>query len=561
MWFTRHDGVVAFVVYLAISLVWYRMVVAHMGTTCACGLRADPGDGSDFVWWFEWFVHALGNGLPLFHPTVIWTPAGINLAGTTASPLLAVIAAPFTLIWGPIVAYNVLMITAPAASAWAANRLCRHITGAPGPSLLAGVTFGFSSYEIAHLIGHPQMVVMVGPPLAVLCVIRLLDGTLSSRRFVIQLTVLLIAQIFLSVEVTFTMAVVGVIALVTYAVLAAPERRRQLISRLPALALPWVLAVVASAWYLVLVLKAPSYASNDGKDFPTDVLSFVFPEPYTWLGGTSFRYVSALFPGGPTETNAYLGLPLLLILARYLITRWQTRTAKLLAVVTALITIWILGTNLIVAGKPTIKLPYSLIADLPLFTETMQGRVGAYLALVAAIVLAIWLASPRRLRLVAWACACVALASVLPNLASAGPYNVSAWTNPAFYRTSMYKHYLKRGESVLPIRWGPSSESLMWQAEDHMYWNMANGAWQFEPPAGWLSKITDDLWLNSPRPGDGPLLKNLIIRRNVADVVVGDRSLARWQQTLRGAGLRPTARVGGVVVYHVPASWLAPGGK
>ena len=26
----------------------------------------------------------------------------------------------------------------------------------------------------------------------------------------------------------------------------------------------------------------------------------------------------------------------------------------------------------------------------------------------------------------------------------------------------------------------------MWQAEDHMYWNMANGYWLFAPPAGWI---------------------------------------------------------------------------
>src|ERR1700722_12875420 len=80
-WFARHDGVTAFLVYLAISVFWYRSVVAHLGSNCACGLSVDPGDSADFVWWFAWFVHALGHGLPLMHPTVIWTPTGINLAG------------------------------------------------------------------------------------------------------------------------------------------------------------------------------------------------------------------------------------------------------------------------------------------------------------------------------------------------------------------------------------------------------------------------------------------------------------------------------------------------
>ena len=131
------------------------------------------------------------------------------MAGTTASLLLAAVVAPITLLWGPIVSLNVVMILAPAVSAWAANRLCRHITGAAWPSLLAGATYGFSTYEIAQLVGHPQMVVMICPPLVALCVIRLLDGTLSTRRFVIELSGLLIVQTFLSVEVLFTMTLVG----------------------------------------------------------------------------------------------------------------------------------------------------------------------------------------------------------------------------------------------------------------------------------------------------------------------------------------------------------------
>ena len=35
----RHDGAIAIVVYLVVSLLWYRSVVAHMNANCACGLR------------------------------------------------------------------------------------------------------------------------------------------------------------------------------------------------------------------------------------------------------------------------------------------------------------------------------------------------------------------------------------------------------------------------------------------------------------------------------------------------------------------------------------------
>jgi hypothetical protein len=196
-----------------------------------------------------------------------------------------------------------------------------------------------------------------------------------------------------------------------------------------------------------------------------------------------------------------------------------------------------------------------------LFNETMQGRIAVYLALVAAVILAVWLASPRRSRLLGWACALVALMAVLPNLASPSVQSIGAWTNPAFFRTGMYRHYIRRGQSVLPILWGPTGESFMWQAEDHMYWNMANGYWIFEPMAGWSSQVTADLWIDArPHSDDGPLLKQLISERHVSDVILQDAATgpynpSKWRLVLSSAGLHPTAKVGGVTLYHVPASW------
>ena len=293
-----------------------------------------------------------------------------DLAGTTASLLLAAVVSPITLLWGPIVSLNVVMILAPALSAWAANRLCRHITGAAWPSLLAGATYGFSTYEIAQLVGHPQMVVMICPPLVALCVIRLLEGTLPARQFVIEVSGLLIVQAFLSVEVLFTMTLVGMLAVAAYLATGTPEQRRDLTDSLWVLALPYLIAGIASSWYLLQVLRAPAYAAGAGASlYPTDGLSFFVPMPSTWIGGATLSSVTARFLGGPTETGAYLGLPLLLILGRYVITRRHTQTARVLAILMALLAIWIVGPNLYVAGHTVARLPYSLISSLPLLNE------------------------------------------------------------------------------------------------------------------------------------------------------------------------------------------------
>jgi hypothetical protein len=104
-WATRfagRDGALAFVAYLALAMFWYRGVIVHMESACACGVAVDSGDNSNFVWTFEWFVHAIANGLPLLHPTAIWSPTGINLAGTTTRLLLDALASSLTVLWGPL---------------------------------------------------------------------------------------------------------------------------------------------------------------------------------------------------------------------------------------------------------------------------------------------------------------------------------------------------------------------------------------------------------------------------------------------------------------------------
>jgi hypothetical protein len=558
-WLLRHDGFLALLVYLLVALIWYRSVLAHMGSHCACGVAVDPGDTADFVWWFEWFVHALGHGLPLMHTTVIWTPTGINMAETTASLLLAAVASPFTLLFGPIVSYNLVMMLAPVVSGWGANRLCRELTGNAWASLIAGATYGFSSYEAAHLVGHPQMVVAVCPPLAALCVIRLLKGTVSSRRFLIQLSLLLIAQILLSTEVMFTGVIVGALTLAFAWATGALPRNRETAAKLGLIVIALVVAGVACSWYEFRVLTAPTYSEGAGAGFPTDFLSFLIPMPETWFGGAQFTSVSQHFKAGWSETSAYLGLPLLVIIGHYLATTWRARSTKALALMLGVLVIWILGPTLYLGGKATIPLPYALVQHLPLLSETMQGRITLFLSLVAAVTLALWLSGPHTSIPRAWGFGVLALVAVLPNLAGVGNHNVGTWSNPRFFSTKMYQRYIKPGDTVLPFLWGSTGDAFMWQAEDHMYWNQANGDWVFSPV--WKGKIANDLWMNDPHAGDGPLLKAMIIKRRVSEVVIQDQRTApypvnRWRRTVAQAGLKVTADVGGVTVYDVPSAWL-----
>jgi hypothetical protein len=551
------DGLVALAIYLAVALFWYRAAVAHMSSACTCSL---PGDAASITWALAWVPHALFHGLNLLHTRAMWTPTGINLAGATTIPLIAVLMAPVTWLWGPIVAYNLVTIAAPVAGAWCAYRLCRHLTKSPWASILAGTIYGFGTYEIAQNSGHVQMAVTVVPPLAALCVLRFLDGASSKRRFGIELTLLLLVQMFIGTEVLFTMTVLGAIALALWWVLGPLEARPQLRSAAIIIAAAFAITLVLSSWYVYALLQAPVYAKDRGFSFPSDLLSFFTPMPYTWIGGSLFKGITGQFAGQAPETNAYLGLPLILIAASVVSTRWYERATKLLTALLVISVIWVLGQNLYVLGVETVPLPYLLFAYLPGFDELMQGRVALYVELLCAVSLAMWLATPSRRAALRWSCGVLAVAFVMPNLIHPAQSNSDVWTNPGFFKTDMYKRFLRPGETIMPISWAWFGEAPMWQAEDHMYYNTASGYFLADPPKSWQDRLTMDLWNGfAPRAGDWRFLRSFVHQHRVSDVIVQSSEVAVWGPTLRAAGLHATATTGGVSVYPVPAAWRRGG--
>jgi uncharacterized membrane protein YdjX (TVP38/TMEM64 family) len=113
---------------------------------------------------------------------VIWTPGGANLAAATSMPAASLLLSPVTAAFGPIVAFNVLAFLGPVLGAWFAFRLCRYVTGAWLPSLVGGYVFGFSSYELGQLAGHPNLVLIFLVPAAVHLVLLWLDDAVSESQ-------------------------------------------------------------------------------------------------------------------------------------------------------------------------------------------------------------------------------------------------------------------------------------------------------------------------------------------------------------------------------------------
>jgi hypothetical protein len=542
---------VAAVLYLVASASFRFQAVIHPNTVCAC----DGGvDATQFIWALGWWPYALLHGLGPVVTHVIYAPNGINLASGTSVPGAALVAAPLTLLAGPVVAFNLLSLLAPALGAWFAYRLCVYITRAPAASIVGGYLFGFSSYGLGQVLGHLHTAFTFAPPAAALLTLRALDERLSPRRYAILLAAVLTVQLLLSTEMVLTLACVGTVALSCGWFASPPERRRRIVRLAPWILLAFGLtALVCSPYVYYEIFRGNDYSAGWGTTYFADALNYVVPTRITWLGGHALAGVSDAFSGHDlTESTAYLGPIQLGIVAAFVVGRWRTRTARFLLAVLVIVMIWSLGGYLTVDGHQLLELPWSIYSHLPLLDLLLPVRLTVYVSLICAVAVAGWVATPGRGARLRWVAALGAVALILPSVQH------SRFPEPRFFATDLYRRYLHRDENVLPIPAGEAGYSLLWQARSGMYFRLASGYFGAPPAAYARQRVYWQLQqtAGSLGPGTARALRAFVVRQRVGAIVLDPHASALWEPVLARDGLRPLA-VGGVLLYRIPASWRA----
>jgi len=435
-------------------------------------------DKTIFMWAFEWWPHALAGGSDPFVSRSVWAPEGIDLSWVTGLPGPSVATYPLTMAAGPVVTYNVLALLAPALAAWTAFLLAQWLTKTYWPSLAAGFLFGFSAYEAAQTQGHLHLTLVFLVPLCALLAGRRLAGELSRRRFVCLLGAALAFQLLISTEVFATTLIVGVLgAVAAVCVLPLdPVLRIGALARESLFAL--ALGCLLTLPYLVhaLVLTGPSYAPvRSPFTQSADVLNLAVPTRVTWLRPPGSATVARHFTANPVEAGAYLGLPLLVILVLAGLRRRPLTSVLLLTLV--LVSACSLGARVRVGGHALLPGPWSAAAQLPPAQPILPVRFSLFVALLAALLFALWLAEGGRRR---WALALVALAATTPNPSR------SLWTSdvprPELFRDGHSDAVLRRGETALVFPFGGAGWSMLWQAEDGFRYRLAGGYLGNRPP-------------------------------------------------------------------------------
>lgn len=537
---------VALAVYAGISFLYFGLpVAAHPGRSWV-GTGADP---QIFAWALAWWPHAILHWQNPILAHSVWTPVGLDLAWVSSIPGLALALAPVSVLAGPVVAYNAAALLAPALAAWTAFLLCRHLTRAFWPSLAGGYLFGFSSYVLGQEQGHLHAVSVFLLPLVALVVVRYTQGLLDGAGLVLRLGPLLAGQLLLSTEILFTLTVALAVSLAGAFVLVREARSR--LRRLP--------APLAGAYLVAGVLTSPflAYAAahfrrdpiNEPRLYSADLLNVLVPTPLTAVNSGWARTTAAAFAGNTAENGAYLGLPLLAVLAWF---AWESQAraaARLLVVLVAAGVVVELGPDLRFRGATYAPLPWRAVVDLPAFDNVLPARLAVYTALAAALAVALWAsgrAPPWARTLLPAAAIALTVPAFWHDFWHATP------RRPAFFADRADRSCVRPGETVLSLPFPSWNEGMLWQAEAGFRYRLAQASLTPVVPAGVPDRATVlSLQANEAPAGGGAAVLN-VARAQGADVILVDRELAEpWRTLLARAGLRPTAIVGGVEVYRL----------
>ncbi len=546
---SRRQAVSAFLLYLAITIVYFGVhVLPHLGSTCVC--LAGGTDPTTLMWNQAWWPHALLHGMNPFVTDAVWAPGETILGGQAPiSPLPGIAGAPITLLFGPVVSYNVWMLASPVLAAFFAFLLCRYVSGSFAAGLFGGYLFGFSTYMLVQMRGHPELTFIFMIPAAVHLTLRLFDDRIGERRFIVLMALTLAALGLTSEEPALTFVVLGCVALAAAYVLVPEARGRMIAAARPLLASAALAALLTSP-AVYYALKGNGNAPNVGNgDIAGDALGFLVPTSVVRLGRHYFAAVSATFTLGDIgEAGTYVGLPLALILAHYAITHWRSAATRFLVAMLAVVVVLVLGSHLHIAGYPTIPLPWKVLS-VSLLREAVPVRLAVYISLIVAVIAAMWLARPRtgREAAVKWALAAMSIVFLVPNLST--DYWHGPVVNPSFFTTNEYRSALSRGETVLVLPFGQYGSSMLWQAETGMWFRMTGAYLSRKYPASYVS---DPLFpaLLGQAPPSAEALRSFIAQRHVGAVIVGPGTSPQWPAALAAIGLKPKS-VGGIVLYRV----------
>ncbi len=442
------------------------------------GALALVNGGSD-VHFFEWaLLHAtriFTHGENPFFTPQLNAPNGVNLMANTGLLGLTVPLVPVTLLFGPAVAFTVMLTGGLTATAWAwYHVLSRHLVGYWPAGAVGGLFAGFAPGMVNQVNGHPDLTSQFLIPFIVWRAI-----TLRRPRDGVVLGLLVTWQAFLNEELLLEAGLAIAIFVLVYALFRPAQVRARV---RPFLAGLWP-ALLTAGVLLAYPLRFQFFGPQSYRGLPalvlgygTDVRAFAaFAQSSLVRHGASHSSY-----GGPPEENTFFGAPLLIAVGLIVVWLWRQVAVRALTVVALVFAVLSLGRTVKVGGRTVFQHgPMSLLDHLQLFDSVVPTRFGLALIPVIAILLAfsVHAAATASHAWLRYGRTVVLVAVLLPIAPWPVPAERAAPV-PGFFTSGQWRQYVPDDESVFAVNsvfWIGSFTTMDWDNATGQDYRMVGG--------------------------------------------------------------------------------------
>jgi len=164
---------------MTVLMTWPLVTQASQATV------SQPGDNLYWIWQVGWVEKALFSlHQSPFVTNLLNYPEGWWLASTEISPLMLLLALPFSLAASPTLGYNVAALISFALSGLLLFTWVFRLTGSRWGALIGGTIFAFFPFRFSHfLAGHLNMLATPALIAAFMCVDQALQQDRGGRRW------------------------------------------------------------------------------------------------------------------------------------------------------------------------------------------------------------------------------------------------------------------------------------------------------------------------------------------------------------------------------------------
>ncbi len=309
----------------------------------------DHRDAWQMVWNLWWVRYALEHAQNPFQTGLIFYPQGTGLYLHALNALNGLLSLPVQYLGGAlggaaggaVAGYNFIVLFSLTVGAYGAFCLARYLWGDPKAALVAGLAYGFSTYNFDHLLGHLNLVSSEFIPFYILFFLKALQPGSSNQKLEIRNILaavgFLIGLVLLELQYVLYMAIFSGLYLAYLTAVWGWQRGRKQASgfRLTAVyGRAGAIAVLFVLLTLPLTLPMLNEALNNPNTVPprqdtiysADLLAYFYPSPFHPLWGETMLRAIKPFTATLIEKVVFPGFTVyLLTFAGFILAFWRGR--------------------------------------------------------------------------------------------------------------------------------------------------------------------------------------------------------------------------------------------